>query len=69
MFHLVYIGAQVIKIVIISVKKHHLKIDTNAVLIFANCSLWCNVLVMRCRKIYLPLQVHTQNAISGQVVL
>lgn len=41
----------------------------NAVLIIANCYLWCNVLVMRCRKIYLPLQVRTQNAISGQVVL
>lgn len=27
MLHLVYIGAQVIRIVIISLKKHHLKID------------------------------------------
>lgn len=31
----------------------------NAVLIIANCYLWCSVFVMRCGKIYLPLQVHT----------
>lgn len=40
----------------------------NAVLIIANCYLKCSVLVMRCRKIYLPLRVCSQNAISGQMV-
>lgn len=59
MFHLVYTDAQVIKIIIMSLKKHHLKIDMNAVLIIANCYLWCTVLVMRCREMYLSMQVCT----------
>lgn len=41
----------------------------NAILIIANCYLWCRVLLMRCRKICLLLQVGIQSPTSRQVVL
>lgn len=62
---LVYVGAQVIKIVIIYLTEHCFKIDLNAILIIVNWYLKYSILVMGYRKMYMQVQVCSQNAISG----